>query len=185
MQKQEPKILATASGEKIIQPSAEENEAIKKQIAEDSEDFELDAAWFEKAKPTSELFPEAYAQAVQREADLRAGRIENVQITLRRETIDWFKAHTGEDGETDGTAWIAMVEQFVDLMATNPLAIPPGSTEPWSSLFDYWQVMRSISGITYPAGEANTPPPERTVTSPISQRNQGRPSSETPPQVPP
>ena len=34
------------------------------------------------------------------------GLIENATLTLHRETINWFKAQTGQDGETGGTARI-------------------------------------------------------------------------------
>ena len=34
-------------------------------------------------------------------------------ITLDRETINWFKAQTGEDGETGGTKWIILVERML------------------------------------------------------------------------
>ena len=42
---------------------------------------------------------------------LKAGLIQRVNITLDRETIAWFKAQTGEDGETGGTRWLDLVAQ--------------------------------------------------------------------------
>ena len=46
----------------------------------------------------------------QKEA-LKAGLIRRVNITLDRETIAWFKAEMGKDGETGGTGWLEMVAQ--------------------------------------------------------------------------
>ena len=40
-----------------------------------------------------------------------SGLIEQVTITLDRETINWFKAQSGEDGETGGTKWMILVER--------------------------------------------------------------------------
>ena len=31
--------------------------------------------------------------------------------TLDRDTINWFKAQTGEDGDTGGTKWMALAEK--------------------------------------------------------------------------
>ena len=42
---------------------------------------------------------------------LEAGLIQRVTVTLDKETIAWFKAQTGEDGETDGTRWLELVAQ--------------------------------------------------------------------------
>ena len=119
-------IITTAAGDQLIPPSPEENQAINEQIAADPEDVELDKAWFKRAKPTSELFPEAHEQAVRRKAALQAGLIENVSITLDRGTIDWYKAQTGEDGETGGTAWVSLVEEAVKFYAL--VAIPVGES---------------------------------------------------------
>ena len=59
MRRQKVDILITDAGDRIIMPTAEESKAIDEQIASDPNDFELDDAWFESAKPTQELFPEA------------------------------------------------------------------------------------------------------------------------------
>ena len=115
-------VITTAAGDQLIPPSPEENQAINEQIAADPEDVELDEAWFKRAKPTSELFSEAYEQAVRRKEALQAGLIENVSITLDRATIDWYKDQTGENGETGGTAWLALIEEAVKFYAL--VAIP-------------------------------------------------------------
>ena len=111
MRKEEIETLITADGQQIILPTPEEDEAINAQIAADPDDFELDEEWFKNAKPTKELFPETYRWAMQRKADLEAGVIQNVQITLPAEVVAWFKSQAGLDGETGGTAWIELIEQ--------------------------------------------------------------------------
>ncbi len=111
MRRQEVEILTTNAGDRIILPTAEENQAINEQIDSDPEDFELDDAWFEGAKTTKELFPEAYERAVRQKEALNAGLIQRVTVTLDRETIAWFKAQTGEDMETGGTRWLELVAQ--------------------------------------------------------------------------
>ena len=98
-------------GSAAAAPTAEETKAIDEQIASDPDDFELDDAWFEGAKTTQELFPEAYERAVRQKETLRSGLIQLVTVTLDRETIAWFKAQTGEDGETGGTRWLGLVAQ--------------------------------------------------------------------------
>ena len=118
MRRRNVRTLTTVDGEQIILPTADENRSINEQITGDPEDFELDDDWFEGAKPTGELFPNAHEQAMKRKADLNAGHIETVLITLDRETIDWFKSQAGEDGTTGGTAWIALVERAVQLHAS-------------------------------------------------------------------
>ena len=105
MRRQKVDILITDAGDQIIMPTAEESKAIDDQIASDPDDFELDDAWFEGAKTTQELFPEAYERAARQKEALKAGLIQRVTVTLDRETIAWFKAQTGEDGETGGTRW--------------------------------------------------------------------------------
>ena len=72
------------SADRIITPTAEESKAIDEQIVSDSDDFELDDAWFEGAKTTQELFPEAYEQAVRQKEALKVGLIQRVNITLDR-----------------------------------------------------------------------------------------------------
>ena len=131
MRRQKVDILITDAGDQIIMPTAEETKAIDEQIASDPDDFELDDAWFEGAKTTQELFPEAYERAVRQKEALRSGLIQRVTVTLDRETIAWFKAQTGEDGETGGTRWLGLVAQALrdhassnaDLEIPSP---PPG-----------------------------------------------------------
>ena len=115
-------IITTGASDQLEPPSLEQN-------AVDPDDVELDEAWFKRAKPTSELFPEAHEQAVRREAALQAGLIENVSITLDRETIDWYKAQTGENGETGGTAWLTLIEEAVRFYAL--VATPGPGTGPY------------------------------------------------------
>ena len=122
MRKQEIETLITADGQQIILPTPEEDAAINAQIAADPDDFELDEEWFKNAKPTKELFPETYRWAMQRKADLEAGRIQNVQITLPAEVVTWFKAQCGLDGETGGTAWIELIEQTLQAYVSDSTA---------------------------------------------------------------
>ena len=107
MRRQKVDILITGAGDRIIMPTAEESKAIDEQIASDPDGFELDDAWFEGAKTTRELFPEACERGVREEEALEAGLIERVTVTLDRETIAWFKSQTGETG---GTRWLELVE---------------------------------------------------------------------------
>ena len=111
MRKQEIETLITADGRRIILPTPEEDAEINAQIAADPDDFELDEEWFKNAKSTKELFPETYRWAMQRKADLEAGVIQEVRITLPADVVAWFKAQVGLDGETGGTAWIDLIEQ--------------------------------------------------------------------------
>ena len=118
MHKQEIETLITADGQQIIRPTPEEDAAINAQIAADPDDFELDEEWFKNAKPTKELFPETYRWAMQRKADLEAGVIQEVRITLPAHVVDWFKAQCGLDGETGGTAWINLIERTLEAHAS-------------------------------------------------------------------
>ena len=95
----------------ITRPTPEEEAEIAAQLAEDPDTYEWSDADWASAKTTQELFPELAARARERKAALKAGLIQDVSITLDRETIAWFKAQTGEDGKTGGTAWLALVEQ--------------------------------------------------------------------------
>ena len=116
MNEQEVETLITADGQQIILPTPEEDAEINAQIAADPDDFELDEEWFKNAKPTKELFPETYRWAMQRKADLEAGIIQEVRITLPDDVVDWFKAQAGLDGETGGTAWIDLIEQTLQAL---------------------------------------------------------------------
>ena len=127
MREQEVETLITADGHQIILPTPEEDAAINAQIAADPDDFELDEQWFESAKSTKELFPETYRQTIQRKADLEAGVIQNVQITLPTHVVAWFKTRTGLDGETGGTAWIDLIERTLQAYVSACAAAQPQS----------------------------------------------------------
>ena len=111
MREQEIDTLIASDGQQIILPTPEEDAVINAQIAADPDDFELDEEWFKNAKPTKELFPETYRWAMQRKANLEAGVIQNVLITLPADVVAWFKAQAGLDERTGGTAWIELIEQ--------------------------------------------------------------------------
>ena len=131
MRKQEIETLITADGQQIILPTPEEDAAINAQIAADPDDFELDEEWFKNAKSTKELFPDLYRRVKQRKADLEAGVIQEVRITLPAHVVDWFKAQCGLDGETGGTAWINLIEQtleaHVSACAASQSQLPEGT----------------------------------------------------------
>ena len=127
MRRQKVDILITDSDDQIIMPTAEESKAIDEQIASDPDDFELDDAWFEGAKTTQELFPEAYERAVRQKEALKAGLIQRVTVTLDRETIAWFKAQAGEEGETGGTRWLELVAQTLRDHTRDHAGRKPGS----------------------------------------------------------
>ena len=99
------------SGDKteVIVPACEEDAIIDAQIAADPDCFEADDEWFRNAKTTAELFPEILKGYRQRQADLAAGVIEEVSITLDAEIVKWFRVQAGEDGETGGTGWKSLV----------------------------------------------------------------------------
>ena len=106
--------VSASAARRIIRPTPEENAAINAQIAADPDDFELDEEWFKNAKSTKELFPDLYRRVKQRKADLEAGVIQEVRITLPAHVVDWFKAQCGLDGETGGTAWINLIEHTLE-----------------------------------------------------------------------
>jgi hypothetical protein len=111
MRKQEVEILITGDGHQIILPTPEEDAAINARIAAEPDDFELDEEWFKNAKPTKEIFPETYRLAMQRKANLEAGVIQEVRITLPADAVAWFKAQVRLDDETGGAAWMDLIEQ--------------------------------------------------------------------------
>ena len=48
-------------------------------------------------------------------------------VTLDKETIAWFKAQTGEDGETGGTRWLELVAQTLRDYAQSHVGRKPGA----------------------------------------------------------
>ena len=95
----------------LVRNTPEEEAEIARQIVDNPGEAEwTDEDWAE-AKTTKELFPQSFKWHEDRKAALDAGLIEQVTITLDRETINWFKTQTGEDGETGGTKWVILVEQ--------------------------------------------------------------------------
>lgn len=95
----------------IITPTPEEDEAIAAQIAEDPDTFEADDEWFKNARPTRELFPEIVQWYQQRQADLKAGIIQDVHLTLDADIVRWFQTQAYPDGKTGGTGWHPLVNQ--------------------------------------------------------------------------
>ena len=96
---------------RIVRNTAEEEAEIARQIAGNPDEREWTDEDWANAKSTEELFPEAAMAARKRQADLDAGRTEYITLLLDRETINWFKVQTGEDGETGGTKWMMLVEK--------------------------------------------------------------------------
>ena len=96
---------------RIVRNTAEEEAEIARQIAEDPDTREWTDEDWANAKSTEELFPEAAKAARKRQADLDAGRTEYITLLLDRDTINWFKAQTGEDGDTGGTKWMILAER--------------------------------------------------------------------------
>lgn len=93
-------------------PNTPEEEAeIARQIAENPDEAEWTDEDWANAKSTSELFPDYIKWSEKRKAALEAGLIQCVTITLDRETVNWFKSQTGEDGETGGTKWMMLLEK--------------------------------------------------------------------------
>ena len=87
----------TAKNSRLIYPTPEEDAEINRQIAEDPGAREWTDEDWANAKSTEELFPEAAKAARKRQADLDAGRTEYITLLLDRDTINWFKAETGEE----------------------------------------------------------------------------------------
>ena len=96
---------------RLVRNTPEEEAEINRQIAENPDEAEWTDEDWANAKTTQELFPEAYEWHKQRKAALESGLIEHVTITLDWDTISWFKAQTGEDGETGGTKWMMLIER--------------------------------------------------------------------------
>ena len=96
---------------RLVRNTPEEEAEIARQIAENPDEAEWTDEDWANAKTTQELSPEFAKWARERQDALEAGLIEHVTITLDRETINWFKAQTREDGETGGTKWMMLVEK--------------------------------------------------------------------------
>ena len=95
----------------LVRPTGEEEAEIAAQLAEDPDTYEWTEEDWANAQTTQELFPKACERAVRQKEALKDGLIQRVTVTLDRETIAWFKAQTGEDGETGGTRWLELVAQ--------------------------------------------------------------------------
>ena len=93
----------------LVRPTAEEEAEIAAQLAEDPDTCEWTEEDWANAQTTQELFPEAHGRSVRQRESLKDGLIQRVTVTLDRETIAWFRAQTGEDGETGGTRWLELV----------------------------------------------------------------------------
>ena len=95
----------------FVRPTAEEEKEIAAQLGEDPDTYEWTDEDWANAQTTQDLFPDAYEWAVRQQEALKSGLIERVTVTLDRKTIAWFKAQTGEDGETGGTRWLELIAQ--------------------------------------------------------------------------
>ena len=95
-----------ANRPKLVRNTPEEEAEIARQIAENPDEAEWTDEDWANAVTTEQLSPEFAAWARERQTALDAGLIEHVTLTLDRDTIDWFKAQTGEDGESGGTRWM-------------------------------------------------------------------------------
>jgi len=97
-------------GLRPMRNTPQEEVEIARQIAENPDEHEWTDDDWANAKTTKELFPESFKWHRERKAALEARLIERVTLTLDRETIDWFKAQTGEDKEAGGTKWMNLIE---------------------------------------------------------------------------
>ena len=96
---------------RIVRNTAEEEAEIARQIAENPDEAEWTDEDWANAKSTEELSPKAAKAARKRQADLDAGRTEYITLLLDHDTINWFKAQTGENGDTGGTSWMNLAEK--------------------------------------------------------------------------
>ena len=110
----------------LVRPTPEEEEEIAAQLAEDPDTYEWTNEDLANAQTTEELFPEAHEWALRQKKALEAGLIQRVTVTLDKETIAWFKAQTGEDGETGGTRWLELVAQTLRDHAQSHVGRNPG-----------------------------------------------------------
>ena len=90
----------------LVRNTPEEEAEIARQLAENPDEAEWTDEDWANAVTTEQLSPEFAAWPGERQAALDAGLIEHVTLTLDRDTVDWFKAQTGEDGESGGTRWM-------------------------------------------------------------------------------
>ena len=95
-----------ANRPKLVRNTHEEEAEIAGQLAENSNEAEWTDEDWANAVTTEQLSPEFAAWTRGRQAALDGRSIEHVTLTLDRDTIDWFKAQTGEDGESGGTRWM-------------------------------------------------------------------------------
>ena len=95
---------------RILRNTAEEETEIARQIAENPDEAEWTDEDWANAKSTEELFPEAAKEARKHQAELDSGQIEYITLLLDRETINWLKTQTGEDGNNGGTKWLTLAE---------------------------------------------------------------------------
>ena len=95
---------------RIVRNTADEEAEIARQIAENPDEAEWTNEDWANAKSTEELFPGAAKAARKRQADLDAGLTEYITLLLDHDTINWFKAQTGEEGDTGGTRWMTLAE---------------------------------------------------------------------------
>ena len=95
----------------LVRPTPEEELETAAQLSEDPDTYEWTDEDWSDAQTTQELFPEAHEWAARQKKALEDGLIQRVTVTLDSETIAWFKAQTGEEGETGGTRWLELVAQ--------------------------------------------------------------------------
>lgn len=97
-------LLKTKSGRVVELPDADEELAINAGIAADTDNPELDAAWFAQAKPASQLYPpEEFAAMVAMKRPRGRPKAETTKvftaIRLDADLVDAFKA-TGKGWHT-------------------------------------------------------------------------------------
>ena len=100
-----------ANRPRLVRNTPEEEAEIAKQIAENPDEAEWTDEDWANSRTSEQLSPEFAMWAKERQAALKSGLLEHVSITLDRDTINWFKAQTGEDGDTGGTKWMALAEK--------------------------------------------------------------------------
>ena len=100
-----------ANRARLVRNTPEEEAEIARQLAEDPDTYEWTGEVWARAMTTEELSPEFAKWAEERQVAFESGQLQHVTITLDRQTVDWFKAQTGEDGETGGTKWMMLAEK--------------------------------------------------------------------------